>query len=203
MLIFIDDSGDPGFKLNKGSSSHFVIACVIFDTYFDAEKTSVTIKKVRKNIGWQDYREFKFNKTNKVVRLQFFNSVAVCRFRVRAVIVDKSVLHKSYLNNDKTFYNYVIKELLARGGKYIKAASIRIDGRGDRAYKKEVTSYIRKSASFNSSIKDIRFVDSTTDNLIQLADMVAGAIMRTTTTKTDSNAYFTILRAQLEDVWYF
>ena len=26
MLVFIDDSGDPGFKLNKGSTSHFIIS---------------------------------------------------------------------------------------------------------------------------------------------------------------------------------
>jgi hypothetical protein len=43
--VFIDDSGDPGFKLNKGSSSHFVIACVIFDDSLDAEEVALTIKK--------------------------------------------------------------------------------------------------------------------------------------------------------------
>ncbi len=30
MLVFIDDSGDPGFKFEKGSSKYFVIALVIF-----------------------------------------------------------------------------------------------------------------------------------------------------------------------------
>lgn len=40
MLIFIDDSGDPGFKLDKGSSKVFVIACVIFDDGLEAEKTT-------------------------------------------------------------------------------------------------------------------------------------------------------------------
>ena len=31
-LIFMDDSGDPGFKLKRGSSELFVIVCVIFDS---------------------------------------------------------------------------------------------------------------------------------------------------------------------------
>lgn len=31
MLIFIDKSGDTGFKLNDGSTDHFVIVLVIFD----------------------------------------------------------------------------------------------------------------------------------------------------------------------------
>ena len=39
MIIFIDDSGDPGFKVEKGSSVVFVIALVIFDDPLDAELT--------------------------------------------------------------------------------------------------------------------------------------------------------------------
>jgi hypothetical protein len=31
MLIFIDESGDPGFKLNKGASPIFVAVMVIFE----------------------------------------------------------------------------------------------------------------------------------------------------------------------------
>ena len=30
MLVLIDESGDPGFKLTKGSTQHFVAAMVIF-----------------------------------------------------------------------------------------------------------------------------------------------------------------------------
>lgn len=37
MLVLIDESGDPGFKLVRGSSSHFVVAMVVFDDFTDAE----------------------------------------------------------------------------------------------------------------------------------------------------------------------
>ena len=40
MLVFVDDSGDPGFKIGKGSSPVFVISCVIFDDDLEAEKTA-------------------------------------------------------------------------------------------------------------------------------------------------------------------
>jgi len=49
MLVFIDDSGDPGFKVEKGSSKIFVITMVIFKDNLEAEKTSVAIKEVRLN----------------------------------------------------------------------------------------------------------------------------------------------------------
>ncbi len=48
MIVFIDDSGDPGFKVAKGSTSHFVICLVIFDDELIAEETAVRIKKLRR-----------------------------------------------------------------------------------------------------------------------------------------------------------
>jgi hypothetical protein len=38
MLVFIDDSGDPGFKLDRGSTPFFVIALVIFEDELEATK---------------------------------------------------------------------------------------------------------------------------------------------------------------------
>lgn len=52
MLVFIDDSGDPGFKLQKGSSLIFVISCIIFDEELEAEKSDRLIYRriIRKHI---------------------------------------------------------------------------------------------------------------------------------------------------------
>jgi hypothetical protein len=41
-LVFIDDAGDPGFKLDRGSINYFVMACVIFDK-------SIVIEEVLSN----------------------------------------------------------------------------------------------------------------------------------------------------------
>jgi hypothetical protein len=71
MLVFIDDSGDPGFKFDKGSSTHFVIACIVFDDNLDAEETALKIKRLRRSLGWRDDHEFKFNKASKDIRLAF------------------------------------------------------------------------------------------------------------------------------------
>lgn len=60
MLVFIDDSGDPGFKFDKGSSEYFVISMVIFDDELEAEKIAVAIKELRRKIGFPDDVEFRF-----------------------------------------------------------------------------------------------------------------------------------------------
>jgi type III restriction enzyme len=44
MIIFIDESGDPGFKTKRGSSAHFVVVLIIFDEEINAEETALKIK---------------------------------------------------------------------------------------------------------------------------------------------------------------
>ena len=50
MLIFMDESGDTGFKFSKNSSKYFVLTVIIFDNLESAEKANDTIKKLRKEL---------------------------------------------------------------------------------------------------------------------------------------------------------
>ena len=43
MLVLIDESGDPGFKLAKGSTPYFVVAMVLFQDLDQAERASIAI----------------------------------------------------------------------------------------------------------------------------------------------------------------
>lgn len=206
MLVFIDDSGDAGFKLEKGSSRFFVIACVVFDDNLDAEETSLKIKRLRRSLKWRDDHEFKFNKTTKQIRQAFLTEVKNCHFRIRAILVDKSLIRSPELRSNKTkFYNYMIKEVLAKSDGKIVDGRIRLDGHEDRAYKKAAVTYFRQHANPHGGvIKDLKFVDSKSDSLIQLADMVAGSIMRTVQSdKTDSVDYLRIIEPRIEDLWHF
>ena len=44
MLIFMDESGDTGFKLKTASSRYFVLTIVIFDNLESAAKANDAIK---------------------------------------------------------------------------------------------------------------------------------------------------------------
>ena len=59
-LIFIDDSGDPGFK--KGASSNFVMAAALFIDPEVAMSLSRRISDYRRSLEWRDEHEFKFAK---------------------------------------------------------------------------------------------------------------------------------------------
>lgn len=145
MIVFIDDSGDAGFSIQKGSSRFFVIAAVIFDDELEAEKTAVTIKELRRELKLADYREFKFNKYLKDIRVKFLERVNRFDFKIRCLVVDKTLIHSKDLRNEVgLFYSYAIKMLLKHNDGTILNAKIRIDGSGNREFKKAFLSYLRR-----------------------------------------------------------
>lgn len=207
MLVFIDDSGDPGFKLGKGSSEFFIISAVIFDDYLEAEKTALAIKELRRDLFKRDDVEFKFHKSKKETRIRFLECAKKYPFRVRCLVVDKSVLYSPLLRSDRnSFYGYIIKTMLKHGNDTILNAKIRIDGGGDRVFRRNFISYLRRELNGNEKkiLHNCRLIDSKSDVLIQLADMVAGSIHRSyQKDKDDSKIYKKIIKKQIEDEWNF
>jgi len=51
MLVFIDESGDPGLKIEKGSSRFFTIALVIFEDKEEALACDQRIKLLKRELG--------------------------------------------------------------------------------------------------------------------------------------------------------
>jgi len=207
MIVFIDDSGDPGFKIAKGSSRVFVICCVIFDDELEAEKTAVKIKELRRRLKKSDRFEFKFNKCSREIRVEFLKTVVSSKFRIRAIVMPKEKIYSEELRRSKeSFYNFTIKMVLKHNAGTVKDARVRLDGKGDRLFRQKLLVYLRRNLNTRERkvVKNIRFRDSRKDVLIQLADMVAGAINRSfQTEKTDANIYLGIIKSRVEDIWVF
>jgi len=207
MLVFIDDSGDPGFKLEHGSSRIFLIACVIFDDELEAERTALAIKELRRKLKKSDTFEFKFNKTNREFRCTFLTHVRNFHFRVRAIVFEKSkITSREFRTSKQSLYNYAIKMVLKHNFGTIKNAKIRLDGHGDRTYKREVLRYLRKELNnrHHRVFQKLQFVDSKTNVLIQLTDMIAGAIHRQyLIDKSDAKEYIVLIKRRIENLWEF
>src|ERR1041385_5808392 len=111
MLVFIDDSGDTGFKAL--SSPFFIIALVIFDDNLVAEETSLAIKKLRRELKFPDDMEFKFHKSSPTVKKRFLETVVRYPFRIRAIVVEKGrVRSKFKAVGTETFFNHIIMTVL-------------------------------------------------------------------------------------------
>lgn len=206
MLVFIDDSGDPGFKLQKGSSACFVIALVIFDDPLEAEKASLAIKELRRKLKVSDYYEFKFNKMNKRFRERFIETVKSFKFRIRAIVVKKEIIYSQRLRNYKeNFYNYIIMQVLRQSKGIIKKAKLKFDKRGEKSLRDQLRVYLSRELDNkkNNIFSDLKFVDSRQNTLIQLADIVAGSIHAFYTNK--SKLFLESFRRakRVEDIWEF
>lgn len=207
MLVFIDDSGDPGFKLDKGSSPFFVISLVIFDDNLEAEKTAVAIKNLRRALKFPDDVEFKFFKSSKKVREKFLHAINPYKFRIRSLIVEKSrIRSKELKDNKESFYGYFVKMVLKYSNDSIYNAKIKIDGSGDRSFRRSFLSYLRRELNFKQKklVGNCRLVDSKENVLIQMADMVSGSIRRSyDKEKRDSKLYKDIIKKHIDDEWVF
>lgn len=207
MLVFIDDSGDPGFKLEKGSSRFFVISLVIFDDELEAEKTAVAIKELRRKFGFPDDAEFRFFKARSDVRKEFLRAVNPFNFRIRSLVIDKTLIRSIELRENKnSFYSYAIKLVLKHSGGSILNAKVRIDGSGDRMFRRNFLSYLRRelNSSERKIMKNCKMFDSKGNVLIQMADMIAGCIRRSyDTTKSDGALLKEIIKKHIQNEWPF
>ena len=207
MIIFIDESGDAGFKTSKGSSNTFVIVLVIFDDELEAEETALRIKKLRRELNKTDRFEFKFNKCDKHIRTIFLNTIKSSKFRIRAIVFKKAMIYSSHLRTSKdSFYNFSLKQVLEHNNETIINAKIRLDGSGERTFRNKLVVYLRKNLNSETKkvMKNLKFRDSKKDVLIQLADMIAGAIRRYYDHSTDDwQLYRGLIKKREEDVWVF
>lgn len=202
MLVFIDESGDPGFKLTKGSSSHFVMALVAFTGPEPQLAVTKAIDDMAQTAGLKN--EFKFSKSRDQIRDLFFETVLPFEFCVRAIIVDKSILYSSHLRtNQESFYSYFVKSMLKFDNGLLKNARIVIDGSGNQVFKKQLAAYLRAN-TVRGSIKKVGFSDSKNDRMIQLADMCVGAIARAQNpNRKDADRWQKLLMPKIENIWNF
>lgn len=202
MLVYIDESGDAGFKVEQGSSPVFVAAMVIFEN----AKTAADVRTLIENSPARRLHkgEFKFSKSRDEVRDLFFAAVANAPFQVRAIVVEKAIIRSPYLRTNKeNFYEFFVKQMLRHDSGRLDNAKVIIDGSGDREFRQKLSAAIRRRVR-EGAVRDCQFSDSKNDPLIQLADMCAGAIARSyRTDRTDRRRWRDMLRPRLDNVWQF
>ena len=128
-MVFIDESGDPGLKIEKGSSRYFVISLVVFEDKDEALACDQRIGLLRKELGWEPNSEFHFKKNSDKVKQVFLQAVAPYNF----------------------FY-----------------------------FRRQLAKYLRKRMNERNKkpIKEVKMQRSAGNNLLQLADYIAGTINR-------------------------
>lgn len=192
MLVFIDESGDPGLKLDSGSSEHFIVTLVAFNDNDEALATDRRIERLREELGFRPEFEFKFNKLKGAYRESFLSAVAGFGWYYFSIVINKRKLTGPGFRFKESFYKYTCGLVFENAKPHLDQATVVIDGSGSREFRRQLGSYLRKRVNEKSGsryIHKVKVQDSQQNNLLQLADMVCGAVARSYSEKPDALRY--------------
>ena len=140
-------------------------------------------------------------------RIAFFQAIKPYPFQVRALVVDKTSLESPTLRTKETFYNFLVKVALQYDLDAISEAALVIDESfKGKTSKANLATYLRRHLNSAGSpamrkIDKVVYHRSHQDNLLQVADMVAGAIARAY--ESQDNQYRHLLRKKTVTVRVF
>lgn len=182
MLVFIDESGDPGLKLNKGSSKFFIVSLVIFEDKEEALFCDQKIGLLKKELGWANNDEFHFKKNSNKVRQAFLQAVSPYNFFYYGIVINKDPdkLWGEGFRNKQSFYKYTCGLVFQNAKDKLKNATVVIDKSGNLDFRRQLTKYLRRKMNEQDRklIKKVKIQRSESNNLLQLADYIAGVINR-------------------------
>ncbi|HHT9156379.1 MAG TPA: DUF3800 domain-containing protein [Candidatus Tripitaka californicus] len=189
----MDESGDAGLKLKGGSSKYFVIALIVFEENEEAEALDKRIDLFKRELRLGPTSEIKFNGCNKDTRKQFLLAVLPYNFFYLAIIINKQRLYGEGFKFKESFYKYASSLVFQNAKPYLHKATVVIDISGSKDFRRQLGGYLRRKIN-GGYIKKIKLQDSACNNLLQLADMVAGSILRSLSGKPDAREYRGIIR---------
>jgi len=193
MLVFVDESGDPGLKLSQGSSKYFVVALVIFEDHEEAQAADDRINLLRRELRLNPRFEFRFNKCRRDLREQFLRAVAPYQFFYYGIVINKdpAKLWGEGFRYKESFYKYASSLVFENAKAFLSNATVVIDGSGSKDFRKQLERYLKLRINDPGCrfIRKVKVQESYRNNLLQLADMIAGAINRSFGTKPDSQIY--------------
>lgn len=188
MLVFIDESGDGGMKLDKGSSPYFVVALVAFPDPVEAQRcdNAVSAHRVTANLP----REFEFHCAENSPRQReaFLRAVHEFDFRSYVFALDKRKAAGPDFRYTDTVYRSTARRVLELASASLVGAKVVLDGSGNRYFRRELTAYLRREINTGGApraIHEVRIQPAHQNNLLQVADYVASINARAIAGKAD------------------
>jgi len=188
-LIFAgDEAGDASFRFDRGATRHFVIAIVGTS---QPDRLRGALLRLRREYNLPPQYEFSFhNTTSTRLRRVLWETLSQLDFHIWAVVVDKRRLSDAFLAmQPRTFYVFFTSEAIRLIPEQEREGGVLLLDEFDRSGKTlaEVKRTL-KLRHIRRGFKKIRACRSRSEDLVQIADLVAGAVLRHYA-KGDDRAY--------------
>lgn len=197
MLVFIDESGDSGLKVTQGSSRYFTVSLVVFEDHDEAIACDKRIELLKRELGWDSSSEFHFKNNSERVRIAFLKAVVPYNFFYYGIVINKDPvkLYGEGFRNKESFYKYACGLVFENAKEKLRNAIVLVDRSGSLDFRTQLAKYLKRKVNTGlTSVKKVKMQKSESNNLLQLADYVAGTINRSVTnTKKHSDEYRKII----------
>jgi len=184
LLAFVDESGDTGRKILNRSSRYFVIAVVIFHNNEDALACEYAIQRLRHSLGLPARYEFHYAQNHRRIKEAFLEAVASHRFGYYTFAVDKGTTNTFRLRTafSEGMYKFAARRVFEIAKPCLtQKISVIIDEIGGKRFRNDLVAHLRSHITDdagNTLIGDVKIHRSSGNELIQLADYVAGITNR-------------------------
>jgi hypothetical protein len=202
-FAFLDESGDLAFKrlgAGTGTTAYFVIVLLFTD---DPVPVYAAIDALKDRLGMPRREEFRFSATSPVRRRAFLEELRRHEVAVQAMVINKALISdRPETLNERRLYRELVKRAVMRSQDNLEETVLTLDQyiRGRQA-QRQFNTMLRQAVNMSDqkSLATIRHERSHDNNLIQAADMIAGAIYRSRS--HEDHSYLRIIRSRVQEIW--
>ncbi len=179
-VIFVDESGDTGFKFERGSSRYLVACLVGFDSEEQYKASSDSLDALRVRWGRDEDHEFHFSALNRRRKLEALEATLAGEFWVYSFVLNKAQLWDGALRQKHHMYQRAVSWLLENAILKMPKSDLVFDRCGNRDFYAAIQSHIHHACQQARLDHPKSFVamDSRKSNGLQIADLVAGSVAR-------------------------
>ncbi len=196
--FFVDESGEPGIHKFIGSP-YFILAMVQMPTWQSIDE----LVRLRRDLHLPPSFEFHYVKMSPMQKEAFYQAVLPVQFRVRTAVILKNKSPRIYreLNGFDLTVELLTSLTLRASPLDICNDILIIDGATDalRSALRIRLSHECRMVKRERPFKRIAAASSRTEDGLQLADMVAGAIREKAW--KNNHAYYRTLSGKIVDQW--
>ncbi|OIN96243.1 MAG: hypothetical protein COS37_00275 [Anaerolineae bacterium CG03_land_8_20_14_0_80_58_20] len=173
--IYIDWSGDPGFRFRRGSSDLLLVAAV------STEENEIDLSSLREELALPADYEFHFAKTSAAIRKKFQQFVFSKLDFSRAIVlrVDKRLLPQEYrkMSGEQILAEFIVHCIKDIPDNLLQNAILLYDGKREQ---KSFRNVLRKTISDMLKpavyLRDVKAMPASQNDGLQTADMLAGLV---------------------------
>lgn len=177
-VIYIDESGTP--DIHDTDQPFFIVAAVVVESKKELSSLEQRFRHVCELLNRPVEHELRTGGLSAAKHARALHELSRINYQWAAACFDKSKLQSAGFQDPKTLYRYVFQFLVGDLLMTAWEADLVIDENSTAGFQAELATYLERQ---NSSLpvqrlQEVKFASSSKERLIQLADLIAGAVRR-------------------------